>query len=67
MLYLTRKEGDSVFIYPETIPDGMTVAELFADGPIEIMVDKFGQGGHQVKIGVHAPRELKVLRDELME
>ena len=67
MLYLTRAEGECILVYPGDIPDGMTVAELFADEAIEIRVKQIAHGGHQVKIGVHAPLELTVLREELAE
>jgi len=41
MLILTRVVGESILIYPKhDIPEGMTVAELFADGAIEIVVDE---------------------------
>jgi len=66
MLILTRTEGESILIYPQDdIPEGMTVAELFADGAIEIVVDETRK--HQVKIGVKAPDELKILRSELLD
>ena len=65
MLILTRKVGESILIYPEDIPEGMTVAELFADGPIEIEVAE--TRSHQVKIGINAPDELKIIRSELLD
>lgn len=64
MLSLTRKAGESILIYPGDIPEGMTVAELFEDGPIEIMVVQTRP--NQCKIGIDAPRELKIVRDEIM-
>ena len=33
MLVLMRRKGESILIYPGDIPEGMTVAELFAGGP----------------------------------
>ena len=36
-----------------------------SDGPITIYVDKIRQGS--VKLSVHAPDEVRVLRDELVE
>jgi sRNA-binding carbon storage regulator CsrA len=32
MLVVMRKEGESILIYPNDIPEGMTVAELFLTG-----------------------------------
>ena len=64
MLVLTRTTGESILIYPEDIPEGMTVEELFADGPIEIMVTETRP--NQCKIGIDAPEDLKILREELL-
>ena len=64
MLSLTRTQGQSILIYPEDIPEGMTVAELFADGPIEIAVIQTRP--KQCKIGINAPEDLKILRQELL-
>ena len=63
MLVLSRRESESVFIYPEDIPENLTVAELFAGGRIEIQV--LGVQGGQVRLGFKAPKELSILRDEL--
>lgn len=66
MLNLTRTAGQSILIYPDDIPADMTVAELFADGPIVIKAKWFSDSGHQVALGVRAPGGLKVMRDELI-
>lgn len=64
MLVLTRKPGQKIRVMPAAALDPhLTVAELFAKGPIEIVVTHVQ--GLQVKLGVHAPRELLVLREEL--
>jgi len=63
MLVLTRSARQSFYIYPEDVPQDMTVAELFAEGPIEVSVAEVR--GRQVKIGINAPPELTVLRNEL--
>ena len=65
MLILTRKEGDSVVIYPaDHIDDAMTVKELFSVGPIKVSIAKVA--GQQVRLGIDAPLVLKVLRSELV-
>lgn len=64
MLVLTRKLGESLRIYLSNAVDStLTARELFAPGPIEIMVVRFS--GSQVKIGVGARPEFVVLRSEL--
>ena len=66
MLTLTRKENESLFIEPfEDIDPSMTVAELFADGGIEIYLDKVQ--GRKIRIGIEAPKELNIARGELKE
>jgi sRNA-binding carbon storage regulator CsrA len=63
MLVLTRKEGESVYIYPAVyIDENMTVKELFSHGPIMISVNKIAG---QVKLAIDAPTVLAVLRGEL--
>lgn len=60
MLTLTRKENTSLFIEPyEDIDPNMTVAELFADGGIEIYLDKAQH--NQIRIGIDAPKALNML------
>ena len=65
MLILTRRLGEIVYIYPDDLPPEMTVAELFSGGQIAIEV--LGVKGNQVKLGLHAPKSLKVLRDDANE
>jgi carbon storage regulator CsrA len=65
MLVLMRKTGESILIYPEDIPDNMTVAELFADGPIKITVTS--TKGPQCQLGFDAPQELTIVRDEIYQ
>ncbi len=62
MLVVTRKEGESILIYPNDIPEGMTVAELFSDGPIRVELKK--AHNVQCKLGIDAPKELTIIRDE---
>ncbi len=66
MLTLSRQEGESLFIdLEDSVDPNMTVGELFADGPIEILVSTIKRGS--VKIGIDAPKELNVARNELIE
>lgn len=65
MLVFTRRNGESFVLYPATTLDPhMTVAELFADGPIEITVTEMKP--HQVRIGIEAPPKILVFRSELL-
>lgn len=66
MLVLTRKPGQKFRILPgKGIDPNLTVRELFEKGPIEIIVTQIQ--GMQVKLGITAPREVLVLRDELVD
>jgi sRNA-binding carbon storage regulator CsrA len=65
MLILTRRTNELIHIYPDDLPPDMTVAELFADGQISIEV--LGLKGNQVKLGIHAPKSLTILRDDANE
>jgi sRNA-binding carbon storage regulator CsrA len=60
-----RKKDESILIYPEDVPENMTVAELFADGPIKIIISDTNHV--QCKLGIAAPRELKIFREELLD
>jgi sRNA-binding carbon storage regulator CsrA len=62
MLALMRRKNESIFIYPGSIPEGMTVAELFAGGPIEIKISDTND--EQCKLGINAPKELNIVRDD---
>lgn len=65
MLILTRRPNELIYIYPDDLPPDMTVAELFAGGQIAIEV--LSIRGNQVKLGIDAPKILKVLRDDANE
>jgi carbon storage regulator CsrA len=65
VLIITRTKGKSIMIYPEDISEDVTVAELFADGPIEISVVE--TRSHQCKLGITAPSELVILREEIYQ
>ena len=64
MLTLTRREGESIHIFPaDTVDLSMTLGELFADGPVELVVSKVK--GKQISLSFSAPRELAILRNEV--
>jgi sRNA-binding carbon storage regulator CsrA len=65
MLILTRRTNELIYLYPDDLPPDMTVAELFAGGQIAIEV--LSIRGNQVKLGIDAPKRLKVLRDDAKE
>jgi len=66
MLILTRVENESIYICPkEDIDPSMTIADLFADDPIKIMLTDVKHG--KVRLGVKAPNNLEILRSELLE
>jgi sRNA-binding carbon storage regulator CsrA len=66
VLILTRKPGQRVRIEPAAAVDpGTTIGELFADGPIELVVTRVS--GHRVRLGIVAPAGLVILREEIRE
>ncbi len=65
MLALNRKAKESFLIYPyEDLDPNMTIGELFKDGAIEIFLNEINKS--QVKLGVTAPKELYIVRAELI-
>jgi len=66
MLSLVRHENESLFIQLDKNTDpNMTVGELFKDGPIEIYVHDLRKT--QIKIGIQAPQELNIIREEAIK
>jgi len=64
MLILTRKPGQLLKISPKSSLDPRTtIAELFRDGPIEILVSRIDDG--QVRIGIQAHSDLLIARDDM--
>ena len=66
MLVLERRTGQSLIIQPsEDIPADMTVADLFANDPIEISIGEVLYS--KLKVGVEAStsKVLNIVRDEL--
>lgn len=63
MLVVTRRPDESIVIAPADGIDGaMTLAELFANGPIEITL--LGGSGRRVKMGIEAPAQLAIRRKD---
>lgn len=63
MLVLSRRADESITIQPADGVDGnMTMAELFANGPIEITL--LGGTGKRVKMGIDAPEQLSIRRKD---
>lgn len=61
MLTLERRTGETLLISPsEDLPHDMTVAELFAHGPVEITLKESHKG--KAKLGINAPLALTILR-----
>lgn len=63
MLMLMRRPNESFYIYPDDIPEDMTVKQLFADGPIKIQITDTND--FQCKIGIEAPQALNIVRNEI--
>jgi carbon storage regulator CsrA len=64
MLVLSRRADESIVIQPADDADGnMTVAELFANGPIQITL--LGGTGRRVKMGIDAPEQLAIRRKDI--
>jgi len=63
MLVLSRRTDESIVI---ELADGMygsmTLAELFADGPI--LITLLGGSGRRVKMGIEAPSQLSIRRKD---
>lgn len=63
MLVLSRRPSEAIRIVPADLGDpNMTVAELFANGPIEVVV--LGSTGARVKLGITAPAALAIWRQD---
>ena len=61
MLVLSRRADESIVIQPaEGVDENMTLAQLFADGPIQITL--LGGTGRRIKMGIEAPEHLAIRR-----
>ncbi len=64
MLVLSRRADESITIQPADGADGsMTMAQLFANGPIQITL--LGGTGKRVKMGIEAPEQLSIRRKDI--
>ena len=64
MLVLTRRIGESIFIFPSSgLDPNTTIGELFEDGPIRITLTRVN--GNQSRLGIVAPQELTIAREEV--
>jgi sRNA-binding carbon storage regulator CsrA len=64
MLVLSRRADESIVIQPaEGVDENMTLAQLFADGPIRITL--LGGTGRRVKMGIEAPEHLSIRRKDV--
>lgn len=64
MLVLSRRADESITIQPADGVDGsMTMAQLFANGPIQITL--LGGSGKRVKMGIEAPEQLSIRRKDV--
>jgi sRNA-binding carbon storage regulator CsrA len=63
MLVLSRRADESIVIQPAEGTDrSMTIAELFANGPIQITL--LGGTGRRIKMGIDAPEQLAIRRKD---
>jgi sRNA-binding carbon storage regulator CsrA len=63
MLVLSRRADESILIQPAEGADGsMTLAQLFANGPI--LITLLGASGRRVKVGIEAPEQLAIRRKD---
>ncbi len=66
MLTITRKVDQSIIISPnKSLDPRMTVSELFGQSKIEVHFNKIRHG--VASVSIQAPRELDLIRDELLE
>ena len=64
MLVLTRRVGESVFISPsQELPPDTPISKLFKNGPIQLTLTRVN--GNQARIGIIAPNELIIAREEV--
>jgi len=65
MLAFTRKPGEYILLYPSHgLDPNMTVAELFNDGPVEVIFSELEDGN--IRVAVDAPEQLVVVRNEIL-
>ncbi|QNG99171.1 carbon storage regulator [Pseudomonas sediminis] len=64
-LVITRRAGEKIYIFLEPNADLDSIVKTLVTTGIEIKVTSIK--GSQVKVGIEAPSELTVLREELCE
>jgi sRNA-binding carbon storage regulator CsrA len=64
MLVLTRRVGESIFIFPsaDLSPD-TPIRDLFKDGAIQLTLTRIN--GNQARLGIVAPDSLTIAREEV--
>jgi sRNA-binding carbon storage regulator CsrA len=62
MLVVSRKVNETIEIRPQDGAGPITLAEVFANGAIEISLIRVGTA--RVKVAINAPPELKIWRRE---
>jgi sRNA-binding carbon storage regulator CsrA len=64
MLVLSRRADESIVIQPaDGVDVSMTLAQLFANGPIQITL--LGGTGRRIKMGIDAPEQLAIRRKDV--
>jgi len=64
MLVLTRRVGESIFIFPSAELDAnVPISELFKDGPIQLTLTRVN--GNLARLGIVAPNSLTIAREEV--
>ena len=63
MLVLSRGTDESIVIQPaDGVDVSMTLAQLFANGPI--LITLLGGTGRRLKVGIDAPKQLSIRRKD---
>jgi sRNA-binding carbon storage regulator CsrA len=63
MLVVSRRSDESILIkLADGVDSNLTLADLFANGPIEITL--LGGNGRRVKMGIEAPPQLSIRRKD---
>jgi sRNA-binding carbon storage regulator CsrA len=64
MLVLSRRTDESIVIQPaDGVDVSMTLAQLFANGPI--LITLLGGTGRRLKVGIDAPEQLSIRRKNI--
>jgi sRNA-binding carbon storage regulator CsrA len=64
VLVLSRRADEAIVIQPaDGVDANMTMAELFANGPIQITL--LGGTGRRIKMGIEAPEQLAIRRKDI--